>query len=303
MLDSGQVEVLTNPKAVCPPAILVFDLKTDELLFRYEMPADFIKQDSLYTNIVVDIRDNKCSNAFAYVTDVWRYGIMVFNLKTRTSWRVTHSLFYPDPILTKYQLDDLTFRWNDGIFGIALSPIIKNEFGQDDRIFYYHPMSSSREFFIKVSSLLNETYFNDNDDVVQTFGQSRGPKGHSSASAMDRKGVLFTNLVTQNAVGCWDSSKPYVRQNLGIVQQDNETLVFPNDLKVDNEPKQSVWVLSNKLPFYLYRGLNYKEVNFRIFQGYTDDVVKGTVCDPDVRPQPAPSADPFENFDICFNSV
>ena len=84
----------------------------------------------------------------------------------------------------------------------------------------------------------------------------RGESGQSSASAMDRRGVLFQNLVTRDAVGCWNSARPYTRAALGEVQKDHRRLSFPNDLKVDNEEPQNLWVLSNKLHDYLYRSLD-----------------------------------------------
>ena len=81
-------------------------------------------------------------------------------------------------------------------------------------------------------------------------------QSHSSASAMDRRGVLFFNLVTQDALGCWDSSKPYGRATVGHVSQDHQLLNFPNDLKVDREEPQNIWLLSNRLHIYLYRSLS-----------------------------------------------
>lgn len=75
----------------------------------------------------------------------------------------------------------------------------------------------------------------------------------------------------------------------GIVAQDNETLVFPNDLKVDHELRQNLWVLSNKLPVFLYSNLDPNEVNFRVMTAPTDLAVSGTVCDPNYP------ADPLRN--------
>lgn len=93
---------------------------------------------------------------------------------------------------------------------------------------------------------------------------------------------MFYNLVTRDSIGCWDSSKPYKRSNLGVVARSSETLVFPNDIKVDQEKRQSVWILTNKLPFYLYEGLDGLKINFRIMSAFTDEATKGTICDPQV---------------------
>lgn len=81
VLDSGQIDVSTNPTQICPPQIFIFDLESDSLLLRYELPEAFIKQDSLYSNIIVDIRDGDCEDVHAYLADVWRFGLVVFSLQ------------------------------------------------------------------------------------------------------------------------------------------------------------------------------------------------------------------------------
>lgn len=278
VLDSGQIEVTIKPKQVCPPAIYIFDLKTDELLLRHELPPSFIKQDSLYSNIIVDGRDGDCLDVHAYLTDVWRYGLVVFSLKTQRSWRITDHLFFPEPLAAAYKVHDLEFEWTDGIFGLSLGPVDRRK---NDRLLYFHPMSSFREFRVWTSVICNETGWSDVKNAFQVMGQSRGKSGHVSASGMARNGVMFYNLVTRDSIGCWDSTKPYKRTNLGVIAQNSETMVFPNDLKIDKEQRQSVWVITNKLPFYLYRTLNPSAINFRIMSAYVDEAIKENVCDPD----------------------
>lgn len=144
---------------------------------------------------------------------------------------------------------------------------------------------------MKTSVLLNETGWEKTKDAFRVMGQSRGKSGQVSASAMDRNGIMIYNLVTRDAIGCWDSRKPYKRSNLGVIAQSSEKLIFPNDLKIDKEENQSAWVISNRLPFYLYRGLNKNEINFRIMSASIKDAVKGTICDPELG-----YADSFEHF-------
>lgn len=66
----------------------------------------------------------------------------------------------------------------------------------------------------------------------------RGNRGQSSTVGIDRNNVQFYTLVQQNAVGCWNSDEPYFQDSIDIVAQDNTTLVFPNDLKIDREIDQ-----------------------------------------------------------------
>jgi len=49
---------------------------------------------------------------------------------------------------------------------------------------------------------------------------------------MDDNGVLFYNLIDQNAIGCWNSRRPFTRENQGVLDRDDEGLIFPSDIKV-----------------------------------------------------------------------
>lgn len=289
------MDITTNPDQVCPPQIFIFDLKTDELLVRYELPEKFVKQDSLYSNIIVDMRDGDCEDVHAYLADVWRFGLVVFSLKHMHSWRITDHLFYPDPLAASYDVHGLKFEWTDGIFSLALGALDKRH---NDRLLYFHPMSSFRECYVKTSVICNETGWESSKDAFKVIGESRGKAGHASASGMDRNGILFYNLVSKDAIGCWDSRKPYKRINHGIVAKNSTTLVFPNDLKLDDEPRQSVWIITNKLPFYLYKGLDEHNYNFRVMSAYTDEAIEGTICEPG-RQHPH-SFDHVEDGDDCY---
>lgn len=138
----------------CPPQIIVFDLKTDKLLWRYRLPKKQVKIGSLFSNIIVDIRGNDCENAYAYLTDVWRYGLVVYSWLQDDSWRISHPFFYPNPLLCKYEVHGVEFRWTDGIFGMALG---REDPVTGDRNLYFHPMSSDREFAVSTSVIRNET--------------------------------------------------------------------------------------------------------------------------------------------------
>lgn len=289
VLDAGVIDTLTNLQQVCPPKLLAFNLRTDELLFSYELPPEQVKQDSLHTNVVVDIRDGQCEDAFAYVADVWRYGVTVFSLREFKSWRTTNYLYNPNPVASDYNYLDLNFQWSDGVFGMSLSPVHRD----GDRMLFYHPMSSFTEFQVPTSVLQNETIWQ-NFGLAKAFQPigSRGKAGQSSTSGVSRENVQFFTLVQQSGVGCWDLAKPYNRNNLGVVEKDLEKITFPNDLKLDREPRQSVWVISNKLPVFLYSKLDYTEINFRILTTEVQKAIQNTVCDPRSPPSLAYNREP-----------
>lgn len=272
--DSGAVNIVSGVKHVCTPQILVFDLETDRLIWRYYIPKEQLPEGTLFTNIAVDVIT--CERTFAYMSDVFRYGVIVYDLKQDKSWRVEHPYFFPDPLKGKYEIDGHTFRWNDGVFGLALSPVERGT-----RYLYFHPLSSQREFMVETKVLHNETTAKKEADMFTLVGEPRmRDKGQASGSAMDRNGVLFYNLISQAAVGCWNS---YIGEHSprthGIVDQNNTTLSFPNDLKVDHETNQGLWVLSNRLHKYLYGKLDPNDINFRILSTSVKDAIRGTPCE------------------------
>lgn len=277
VLDSGSVDAVGEFRVVCPPQIFIFNLQTDELVWKYTIPKEQAKSDSLFTNIVVDIRDGQCDDAHAYAADVFRYGLLVYSFREDRSYRVAHNYFFPDPIASRFDLDQVTFRWMDGIFGLAMTPVDKRT---NDRTLFFHPMASFREFSVPVSIIRNETVANSYPDDFKIVGLRGRNHSHSSASALDRRGVLFFNLVTADALGCWDTAKPYSSTTVGHVAKDSELLNFPNDLKVDREEPQNIWLLTNRLHLFFYRSLDPNEYNYRILTGTTDKAVEGSICDP-----------------------
>ena len=54
-------------------------------------------------------------------------------------------------------------------------------------------------------------------------------------------------------------------------------MVYPSDLTVDN--KGYVYVLSNRIPVFVYSRLNVDDYNFRIWKGKGKEIVKGTKCE------------------------
>ncbi|XP_063240390.1 protein yellow-like [Bacillus rossius redtenbacheri] len=280
VLDSGLEDVASgSPRQRCPPQLLVFDLATDTLLHRYRLPREQVKEGSLFSNVVVDVRAGRCDDAHAYLADVWRFALVVYRLRDDTSWRVDHPLFFPEPASCRYDVHGLVFRWTDGVFGLGLSP---EERG--DRTLFFHAMSSGRECAVPASVLRNQSAVDEMGDLFAQLGEPRYPdRAQASASGVDRRGVLFYNLVSRDAVGCWNTRQPrgHVADLQGVVAADGEALRFPNDLKVDHGERQAVWVLSNRLHQFLYAELDPAEHNFRVLTGWADELTRDTVCDPD----------------------
>lgn len=145
-----------------------------------------------------------------------------------------------------------------------------------DRTLFFHALASTNEFRVENNVLKNESFCT-SYHAYELLG-SRGPDTQSSIEVFDAiTEVIFYTQINHNAIGCWNTKKPFTVENQGIVAADNETLLFPNDLRVDSEG--NLLVLSNRMPLFIYSKLPEGEENFRILTGKTSELIKGTVCE------------------------
>lgn len=60
-----------------PPAIWIFDLNTDRLVRRAEMPTENAVDGHGLASLAIDI-DNDCGDAYAYIPDLVNYRLHVY---------------------------------------------------------------------------------------------------------------------------------------------------------------------------------------------------------------------------------
>ncbi|RZC33575.1 yellow-c [Asbolus verrucosus] len=274
VMDTGLADILGEPKQISPPAIVVFDLKTDKLLRRYTLQPTDLKEDSFFANIVVDVDPAECDKAFAYIPDLGEYGLVVYSWADNDSWRVKHNFFYFDPLKGDFNVGGVNFQWTDGVFGLALGPRQQDGY----RTLYFHPLASTREFSVNTHVLQNKTVATDpHSYYLFKIEGNRGDLTQASASDFDEKAnVLFLTQLNRDGVACWNPKKTLNSQSLALVAQDKEALIFTNDIKVD--PERNLWILSDKMPIFIYKQLDASQVNYRIFKAKVDDLIKDTVC-------------------------
>jgi hypothetical protein len=273
VLDTGVDNILGRPPKIHKNVtLLIYDLHNDHLLRSYEIPDGQVKSGSFFANIAVE--DHNCTDTFAYLGDLGGPpGLVVYSWKSGESWRVEHHYFNFDPVAGEYNVSGVTFIWNDGIFGMALSKPDSEGYST----LYFHAMSSTDEFSVS-TKYLRTNVSKSNFHQFKRLG-SRGPKGQSGVSFLDQKtDVLFYALLNLNAVACWRTTNPaYTMMSQGRVYMSNVTMVFPNDIKVDSN--DNLWVLSDRLPQFMYGSLNRSDVNFRVLTASVADAIRGTACD------------------------
>jgi len=282
VLDSGMSDILGDIQIVKPPTLLIYDLHNDILLRKYEIPRPQLKDETFLANIAVE--DEICDDTFAYLADLGEAGLIVYSWKTHKSWRIKHNYFNIDPTAGEFNVSGISFQWSDALFGIALSPPGIDGFST----LYFHPLTSTNEFSVSTKYLRDPDI--EPSSVYSQFKHlgDRGPNAQSSVSFLDKNtGVLFYALINLNAIACWRTSNPnYTMQSQGRVYMSNVTMVFPNDIKVD--PMGNLWVLSDRLPKFMYEKLDPNDVNFRVLSAPVADAIKGTACDSKLVIPPKP---------------
>lgn len=267
----------------------MYDLNTDLRIRRYVFRPEDIVSTTFIANIALD-EGATCDDTFAYFSDELGYGLIAYSWEQNRSWRFSHSYFFPDPLVGDFNIAGLNFQWGaEGIFGITTSPI-----GADGyRTLFFSPLSSYTEFAVSTRILRDESKVKGSYKDFRVVGV-RGPDAHTTSKTMDDTGVQLFNLIDQNAIGCWRSTLPHKPQNIAIVDKDDIGLIFPCDVKIDDQ--RNVWVISDRMPVFLEAELDYSDINFRIFTAPLATLLEGTVCEapqqyvrpivPKIAPQP-----------------
>lgn len=280
-----------NVTNLCPYSLNIYDLNTDQRVRRYVFRPEDIVPTTFIANIALD-EGKTCDDTFAYFSDELGYGLIAYSWEENRSWRFSHGFFMPDPLVGDFNIGGLNFQWNaEGIFGITASPV-----GVDGyRTLYFSPLTSHTQFAVSTRILRDESKVTDSYKDFKIVGV-RGDNGHTTSKVMDElTGIEFFNLIDQNAIGCWKQDLPYKPQNIGVVDKDDVGLIFPSDVKIDQE--RNIWVLSDRMPVFLESTLDYSDINFRIFNAPLDLLVQHTVCEPQTQFLPAlKQSSPIQKF-------
>lgn len=274
VLDTGRINTFTNPSRGCPPKLLIYDLRNgDTLLLRYEFPAGVINDRSNLITLVTESYRDDCQDSIAYIADVNAYGLVVFDLPNRNSWRVEHNYMYPSQHAGNLNVAGVTFDLMDGCFGLALGP------GDAyNRRLYFHSLASFRESWIPVGALKNTTIVQNSDLLrTQLVLSEEARTGQSSLEVMTNDGILLFADLPKLAIMCWNSNTPFKRQNIHVAYQNDENLQFISGMKLKRDT--ALVITTSRLQNYIAGRLVYPDVKYRMI--IIDDVhnlLKGSPC-------------------------
>lgn len=87
---------------------------------KYSFESSYVKDISLFTNVVVDIKNHNGEDTFAYIADTIAYKLVVYDFKNDDSWVVDQAYFYPYPTEARFNVNGVYFNFMDGVLGLAL---------------------------------------------------------------------------------------------------------------------------------------------------------------------------------------
>ena len=180
-----------------------------------------------------------------YIPDVNAFALIVYDIETNKSWKITNKLFYPNPSFGTFTIAGESFDMMDGIFGIALQKekiniklndnLINNTISEmnDSRLMYFHSLSSNTENSVPLSVINNHSLWETNSGAVpRAFKEIGSRRSQNTIQSMDSNENLWFVLIEPLAIACWDSSTAYNHNNIKIVLRDDKTLQFASGLKL-----------------------------------------------------------------------
>ncbi|XP_069961724.1 dopaminechrome tautomerase-like [Bactrocera oleae] len=266
VLDSGVIAQVQR----CSPQLLVFDLNSDTLSYRYRFdPSTYTAAASLFITPIVSVNDppptGSCSKVQVYMTDVALHGLVVYDSELNTAWRIQNRFMYPNPENGVHSLAGELFTLMDGIFGLA----------SDDEQLYFHPLASVHEYAVPLSVVSNRTIFENSSGAMSlAFRQVATRSSSCAAEAIDSQNNIYCVTFNPVMLTRWNPNKPYNVQ----MPADPQLLEFVSGMKVhkNDTGNEELWMMSNRYQKVANGNLDFNEVNFRIVRRSLDDVQNAT---------------------------
>ncbi|XP_066257866.1 dopaminechrome tautomerase-like isoform X1 [Euwallacea similis] len=263
IIDNG----IIGDKFTCKPQLLAFDLDTDKLMHRYEIPDDQYSSTSWYITLVVEVEDtkNSCENSWVYVADCVTPSLLIYTLKKNSSWRALDDSFRNKTEFLHFDIAGSKVDIDDGLFALALNP--HPDLGH--RELFYHSLANDKESRVNTGDLKNSDNFQvpyGQSSLFYTFAKGRNQQ--SASETFDRNGNLYFSHLHSVQILRWDSKRLYRPDNFEVVASNKETMQFPSGLKVSpykHSKTEALWLFSTAYQRYYTQNLNGSVTNFRLF--------------------------------------
>ncbi|KAG5877670.1 hypothetical protein JTB14_013915 [Gonioctena quinquepunctata] len=251
VLDAGTDTTIENFRRVCPAKLMVFDLRTDQVVRTITIPEDVLRPVSVMTNLIIDESvQGRCDSAFIYMSDTVAAGLVVHDGATDKSWRFSDPSMFPNPDYGNINIVGERFALMDGIIGLAHSPKLATLF--------YQPMASDRIFSIPTSTLTKGAPGEFEELPISVAGRKSSQGLPLTMNTDDN--TLYFSPMTETSVASWNVAS----NQQEILASDQVNLQFVADLRWKNDG--SIYVLSSRFQKFFRRNVNPNEINLRILR-------------------------------------
>ncbi|XP_030369550.1 uncharacterized protein LOC115620459 [Scaptodrosophila lebanonensis] len=253
LLDAGISRSLEDYERTCAPKILVVDLNTDRVVRRVDFPAEVLRGESLFTNMVIDETSAKhCDDVFVYISDTVEPGIVVYDSGKDVTWRVSHPAMYPDPDFAQSEILNDRFVLMDGVVGLA--------FDERNGIVYFQPLATDRIFSVHKNVLRAGPLPSGQMLDIKLVGK-KSSQGIGLAVGPFDNSLIFSPL-SETAIASWN---PATNQQ-SVLAYDRDRLQFIADMTTTRAEPGVIYAISSKFHRFFLKNLNSNELNNRILR-------------------------------------
>ncbi|XP_054747674.1 major royal jelly protein 1-like [Anastrepha obliqua] len=255
ILDAAVSRTFEDSEQTCQPKILVFDLSTDRVVKRIDIPKDVLRNQSILVNLVIDettSTSGTCDDVFVYIADTVKPAIIVYDGARDMVWRLSHPAMWPDPDLGLVQVLNDRFFIMDGIIGLALDTV--------NGILYFQPLATDRIFSI-TKDALRAGPRRLHDVLPIRFLGKKSSQGLPLYIAPQDGSLLFSP-VTETAIVSWN---PQTNKQ-AVLSYDADALQFVADISDSPWDNGVVYAMSSKFNRFTLETVNRQEINFRLMR-------------------------------------
>ncbi|XP_057670187.1 major royal jelly protein 1-like isoform X1 [Diorhabda carinulata] len=251
VLDAGTVDTLEDFRSVCPPKLLIFDLRTDQVIRTIIFPKKVTRLTSVLTNLIIDegIR-GFCDSAFVYISDSVAPGLIVYDSSSDRTWRFSDPSMFPNPDYANINIGGDQFALMDGIIGLAHSPHIATLF--------YQPLATDRIFSIPTSELIKGPPGEFDQLPISVAGRK---SSQGLPLAIDQSdNTLFFSPMTETSIASWNT----VNNHQEVLVTDPLSLQFVADLRWKQDGY--LYILSSRFHKFFKKNVSDMEINLRLLR-------------------------------------
>lgn len=251
VLDAGTVDSLGDFRRVCPPKLLIFDLRTDQIVRTIIFPREVIRVASVLTNLIIDesVR-GLCDSALIYMSDSVAPGLVVYDSSSDRSWRFSDPSMFPNPDHANIKIGGEQFALMDGIIGLAHSP--------HTATLFYQPLATDRIFSIPTSELIKGPPSEFDTLPVSVAGRK---SSQGLPLAMDQSdNTLFFSPMTETSIASWNT----VNNQQEVHVTDPLSLQFVAELRWKQDGY--LYILSSRFHKFFKKSASAGETNLRLLR-------------------------------------